>query len=255
MIRVDRRGDAAWVILARPDAANALSVALVTELRSTMAAVVCDSTVRAIVLTGTGKAFCAGADLKERKGMSLAETRAFLDLLNETLSEIAAARCPVIAALNGAAFGGGLELALACDLRVAAESATMGLTEVRLGIIPGAGGTQRLARLIGLARAKELIFTGRRLDALTAHALGVVSHVVPAAGLDVAAQRLADEIAAGGPLAVAAAKAAIDDGAALDLPAALSLERRHYETILQTADRDEGLRAFAEKRPPVFTGK
>jgi enoyl-CoA hydratase len=161
----------------------------------------------------------------------------------------------VIAAINGAAFGGGLELALACDLRLAAESAEMGLVETRLGIIPGAGGTQRLARIAGLAVAKELILTGRRVSAARAAALGIVSEVVPAAELAGAAARLAAELAGAGPLAVTQAKRALDGGFDLALPDALAHERACYQVVLESEDRNEGLAAFAEKRPPRFTGK
>lgn len=252
---VERRGAAVWLRLARPDAANALSRALVAELQRVVANLANDASVRAVIVTGKGKAFSAGADLKERRGFTLDETRAFLDQLGDLLSALAALPCPVIAAINGAAFGGGLELALACDFRIAAEPAAMGLVETRLGIIPGAGGTQRLARLIGAARAKELIVTGRRFDAATARGWGIVSEVVPPAELEAAAQRLADEIAGAAPLAVAQAKAAIDAGAPLSLADGLLLERRAYEVVLTSADRDEGLAAFAEKRAPVFQGK
>ena len=244
-----------WWRLARPEASNALSRALVDALDAAVASVAGDPSVRAVVVTGLGKAFCAGADLKERRGLTLDETRAFLDRLNGVLDGVAGLRCPVVAAINGAAFGGGLELALACDLRVAAEGAAMGLVETRLGIIPGAGGTQRLTRLVGAARAKEAIFTGRRLDAATARAWGVVSEVVPDVELEAAASRLAEEIAGAAPLAVAAAKTAIDGGDGLALRDGLALERRCYETVLVTADRNEGLAAFAEKRRPVFQGK
>ena len=258
-VLVERRGAVAWLRLARPDAANALSRALVTELRRAVTALATamatDRSVRAVIVTGTGKAFCAGADLKERRGFTLDETRGFLSQLGGALDAVAALPCPVIAAINGAAFGGGLELALACDFRLASEAAPMGLVETRLGIIPGAGGTQRLARLIGVARAKELIVTGRRFDAAAALGLGLVSEVVPPAELEAAAQRLADEIAGAAPLAVAQAKAAIDGGMALSLADGLLLERRAYEILLTSADRDEGLAAFAEKRPPVFQGK
>jgi enoyl-CoA hydratase/carnithine racemase len=252
---VERRGDVIWWRLARADAANALSRGLVDELGAAVAAVAGDASARVVVVTGAGKAFCAGADLKERRGFTLDETRAFLDRLGAVLDGVTALHCPVVAAINGAAFGGGLELALACDLRLAAEGASMGLVETRLGIIPGAGGTQRLTRLVGAARAKEAIFTGRRFDAATARAWGLVSDVVPAAELDTVVERLAIEIAGAAPLAVAAAKAAIDGGEPLPIAEALVLERRCYETLLKTEDRNEGLTAFAEKRAPVFRGQ
>ena len=254
-VLVERRGGIVWLRLARPDAANALSRGLVVELGRVVSGLTTDASVRAVIVTGIGKVFSAGADLKERRGFTLAETRAFLEQLGAVLSSLAALPCPVLAAINGAAFGGGLELALACDLRIAAEGAPMGLVETRLGIIPGAGGTQRLARAVGVARAKELIFTGRRFDAAAARGWGLVSEVVPAAELEAVAQRLADEIAGAAPLAVAQAKAAIDGGYALSLAEGLALERRAYEIVLTSADRDEGLAAFAEKRAPVFQGK
>jgi len=254
-LAVERRGDIVWWRLDRPAAANALSRGLVEALGDATAAVAGDPDIRAVVLTGNGAAFCAGADLKERRGFTLDQTRAFLDRLNAVVDGVAGLRCPVIAAINGAAFGGGLELALACDLRLAGEGAAMGLVETRLGIIPGAGGTQRLARLVGATRAKEAIFTGRRFDAATARAWGIVSEVCPASALEEAAARLAEEIAGAAPLAVAAAKRAIDQGASLALADGLALERRCYETVLGTADRDEGLAAFAEKRRPIFRGR
>ena len=262
LVTVERRGAAAWIRLARPEAANALSRALVAELAIAVARQCpsperdgSHSPVRAVVVTGAGRTFSAGADLKERGSMSLADTRGFLAELGGTLTELAALPCAVIAAINGAAFGGGLELALACDLRIAVEGALMGLPEGRLGIIPGAGGTQRLARIVGVARAKELILTGRRIDAATARAHGLVTEVVPAAELEAAVDRLVEDIAACGPLAVAAAKVAIDEGLGVSLADGLDVERRSYEVVLQSADRDEGLRAFAGKRQPVFQGK
>ena len=244
-----------WLTLSRPEAANALSRPLIDELSTAIGGLSEDSAVRAVVITGAGKAFCGGADLKERLAMSADETRAFLDELGGLLSTLSSLSCPVIAAINGSAYGGGLELALACDLRLAAETAMMGLVEVRLGIIPGAGGTQRLARLVGVARTKELIFTGRRFDARAAERMGVVNAVVPLDELEEAVAELVEEIAAGAPLAVARAKAAIDGGIALTLAGGLALERRCYEVVLGSADRNEGLRAFAEKRAPSFEGK
>jgi enoyl-CoA hydratase/carnithine racemase len=178
-----------------------------------------------------------------------------LDELNALMNQVAAFPRAVIAAINGAAFGGGLELALAADLRLAADGAQLGLTEVRLGIIPGAGGTQRLSRLCGVAVAKELILTGRRIDAAAALRLGLVGQVVPAADLPAAAAALAAEVARGGPLAVAQAKRAIDEGSGRPLADGLAIERAAYEVVLASEDRNEGLAAFAGKRPPSWRGR
>jgi enoyl-CoA hydratase/carnithine racemase len=260
LVLVDRRDHAAFVTLNRPGAANALSKALVAALERAFIDLADEAKhggdIRAVVLTGAGdKAFSAGADLKERRTMSLEETWGFLDELNRLMNTVALFPRPVIAAINGAAFGGGLELALACDLRLAADTAEMGLVEVKLGIIPGAGGTQRLARLAGVAAAKELILTGRRVGAARAHALGIVGEVVPAHALGAAAAALAVEIAAAAPLALDAAKRAIDGGAALPLADGLALEASCYEEVLASEDRNEGLAAFAARRAPVFKGK
>jgi enoyl-CoA hydratase/carnithine racemase len=259
LVLVERRARAAFVTLNRPEAANALSEGLVGALEKAFAALAADvkhgADLRVVVVTGAGKTFCAGADLKERRAMTLDQTWAFLDVLNRLMNAVAAFPRPVIAAINGAAFGGGLELALACDIRVAADTAEMGLTEVRIGVIPGAGGTQRLARVASVAAAKELILTGRRVRAPRARELGIVAEVVPAADLAGAAAKLADDIAAAGPLAVAAAKRAIDGGAALPLADGLALEAACYEEVLASDDRNEGLDAFAEKRAPVFKGR
>jgi methylglutaconyl-CoA hydratase len=251
----DARDGVATITLNRPGAANALSMELAASVGHAFSRARGDESVRAVILTGAGKAFCAGADLKERRVMTLEETRSFLRSLNGVVDAVAAFPRPVIAAINGAAFGGGLELALACDLRLAAEGAELGLVETRLGIIPGAGGTQRLARVAGVAVAKELILTGRRIGAARARELGVVSEVVAAAELPVASARLAAELAGAGPLAVTQAKRAIDGGFDLPLPEALAHERACYEIVLESEDRNEGLAAFVEKRPPKFTGK
>jgi enoyl-CoA hydratase/carnithine racemase len=208
--------------------------------------------VRVVVLTGAGdKAFCAGADLKERATMTEHQVRDFLSRLRTSFRAIERSHTVFIAAVNGAAFGGGTELALACDLRVIAPGAEMALTEVKLGIIPGGGGTQRLTRLVGKGRAKDLILTGRRLGADEALRLGLADRI---GGLE-AAHALADQIVENAPIAVYAAKHAIDEGAHLDLDEALLLEQRAYEITLKTEDRLEGLKAFAEKRKPVYRGK
>jgi enoyl-CoA hydratase/carnithine racemase len=248
-------GGAVWVTLDRPEAKNALSRAVNVELARLAAELGRLRDVRAVVLTGAGGAFSAGADLKERRGVAAADTGPYVDAIGGAITAWADMPKPTIAALPGVALGGGLELALACDFRVAAEEAVMGLSEVRLGIMPGAGGTQRLARLVGVARAKELVMTGRRIDAGRALEIGLVSRVVPAGQLRAAAEELARELAGCAPLSVAMAKKAIDEGLALPLDQALALERRCYDVTLMSEDRNEGLRAFAEKRPPRFTGE
>jgi enoyl-CoA hydratase/carnithine racemase len=256
LCRVERReGGAVWVTLSRPEAKNALSRALNLELAGLAAELGRDEAVRAVLLTGAGDAFSAGADLKERRGVAAADSGPFIDAISGAIRAWAEMPKATIALVNGAAFGGGLELALACDVRIASDAAVMGLSEVRLGIMPGAGGTQRLARLLGVARAKELVLTGRRIDAARALAIGLVSRVVPPGELARAGQELADELAACAPLSIAMAKRAIDEGVNLPIADALALERRCYDVTLMSEDRNEGLRAFAEKRPPRFTGR
>jgi enoyl-CoA hydratase/carnithine racemase len=197
-----------------------------------------------VVITGAGdRAFCAGADLKERPTMTLDETRSFLEGLNKLLDAIDALPQITIAALNGVAFGGGLELALCCDLRVASNGAEMGLTEVRVGIMPGAGGTVRLPRVVGDARARELMLLGKRVSAARALEIGLVHSVV--GDLRVAVDAIVAEATACAPLGVAQAKRALSGVA----------ERECYDIVLESEDRNEGLRAFAEKRRPVFKGK
>ena len=235
---------------------NSLTVALVRELGSRVAAAAGDRTLRAVVLTGAGaRAFCAGADLKERARMSAEDVHGFHAALRDALLAIERAPQVFVAAMNGAALGGGLELALACDLRVAAEGAEMGLPEVGLGIIPGAGGTQRLPRLVGVARAKDLVLTARRIGAAEALAMGLVSRIAPAARLVAEALAVAEQVARNAPISLRQAKRAIDGGIHLPLEEALALENRLYQDCLGSKDRLEALRAFAEKRPPVFTGE
>jgi enoyl-CoA hydratase/carnithine racemase len=251
-----REGGVAWATIDRPEAMNALSGAVLEGLEGAVAEAAADPAVRVLAVTGAGdKAFSAGADLKERRGMSEAQTRARIDLINRAFNALARLPKPTIAAVNGVAFGGGLELALACDLRVAAEGAKLGLTEVRLGIMPGAGGTQRLARAIGPARARELILLGRRIDARRALEIALVHEVVPGAQLGDAVARLVEELSGCAPVSLAKAKEAIDRGLDVDLDAGLAIERACYEATLATEDRNEGLRAFAEKRPPRYQGR
>src|SRR5512138_3641833 len=212
-IVVEKRGSVAWVTLNRPDVRNALSRAVNQQLAEIAAELEHDEAVHACVITGAGdKAFCAGADLKERRGVPAAESAPYINAIAGAINRIGELRKPTIAAMNGSAYGGGLELAIACDFRILVEGAEVGLTEVRLGIMPGAGGTQRLPRLIGEARAKELILLGRRIFAARALEIGLVHQVVPRAGLAAATDALLAELATCAPLSVQSAKSAIQRG-------------------------------------------
>lgn len=245
------------LIVDREPRRNALSRKTLHELGRLGRELVADAAVRAIVITGAGeKVFCAGADLKERQGFTNEDVRVQVGLYRTELGVLDKSPKPVIAALNGSAFGGGLELALVCDLRVAAPHAQIGLPETTLGIIPGAGGTQRLPRIVGEARAKEMILLGRPLSAQEALAWGLVNRVSPS-GVNVVDDVVAwiDPIANGAPIAQAAALAAIDDSFDVDLQHGLELERVHYDETLRSEDRTEALKAFAEKRKPVFRGR
>ncbi|OKL36946.1 enoyl-CoA hydratase [Domibacillus mangrovi] len=256
-VRVEKRSDGiAIVILSRPDAANALSKQMLDDLNNIVYDLKNDLDVRVVILTGAGeKAFCAGADLKERKGMTDNEVKQAVRLIGATVNEVESLPQPVIAALNGVAFGGGLELALACDLRVGALEAKVGLTETSLAIIPGAGGTQRLPRLIGLGKAKELIFSAKRLTAEEAAAIGILEYAVPREKLLEKTLKIAESMVKNAPLALIQAKAAINNGVEVDLSTGLKIEELAYNTLISTEDRLEGLRAFAEKRSPQYKGK
>ncbi|MFL0504223.1 enoyl-CoA hydratase [Ureibacillus sp. 179-F W5.1 NHS] len=244
------------ITLNRKEAANAMSVQLLTELQETLHEIHYNPQIRVVLLTGDGeKAFCAGADLKERKGMNEHQVKEVVSSIGSTVNQVEALPQPVIAVLNGVAFGGGLELALACDLRIAASHVKMGLTETSLGIIPGAGGTQRLPRLIGIGKAKELIYTARRIDAKEAYEIGLVEHVVEHEQLMDKAIHLALEMGKNAPLSLIQAKTAINKGLEVDLMTGLQIESLAYDRLLHTEDRLEGLLAFQEKRQPQYSGK
>lgn len=242
--------------LNRPEMMNSVSVQLLEELRAAVEELEFDPDVRCAIVTGAGdRAFCAGADLKERAGMTETEVRRFIQTIRTTFTLVENLSIPVIAAVNGAALGGGTELALACDLRVVSDRATLGLTETSLAIIPGAGGTQRLPRLVGKAKAKELILLARRIDAAEALAIGLANRVVPHESLLDEARAMALAVAQNGPVALRAAKRAIDRGLEMDLASALVFESTCYEMTIPTEDRREGLAAFREKRKPVYKGR
>lgn len=255
-ISIERIGPVVRITFTREERFNTLAKVLVDELKEALETLAQDPEVRALIVTGAGaKAFCAGADLQERRGMDDAQVRQTVHGLQALTAQLASFPRPVVCAMNGVAFGGGLEIALACDLRLAASTAKMGLTETRLGIIPGAGGTQRLPRLIGLGRARQMIFTGARLDAQTALAWGLVEDVCAPEDLQAQALALAEEIAQGAPLALEQAKFAINQGINADLSTGLAIERAAYDRLIPTQDRLEALEAFAQKRPPNFHGR
>jgi methylglutaconyl-CoA hydratase len=259
-VQVERlTGEDAGIVLLgldRPAAKNALGRQLLAEFRQALADLRFDGSVRVVVVHSlVPGVFCAGADLKERAGMTPSETAAFVHGLRSGFTELEDLPMPVIAVLEGAAFGGGLELALAADLRVAGAEAKMGLVETSLAIIPGAGGTQRLPRLIGAARAKELIFSSRRIGAEDAAQVGLVNRVAPAGQALDAALALAREILPNGPVALRMAKQAVNRGLDLDRDSGLAFEQACYAQIIPTQDRLEGLAAFREKRKPQYRGE
>lgn len=256
-IRIEQRGTVAVWTLDRPDRLNALSRPMLLAIGKLSREAATNASVRAVVVTGAGdKAFCAGADLKERRTMSDDEVREVLDLYRSELGPLDRSPKPVVAAINGVAFGGGLELALACDLRVASALAVLGLPETSIAVIPGAGGTQRLPRIVGEGRAKEMILLARRLPASEALAWGLVNRVTPS-GVSVVddAVEWIRPIAEGAPLAQAAALEAVDAGRDAPLQTGLLLEKVSYEKTLVSEDRREALAAFAAKRPPRFQGR
>lgn len=256
-VEVEQRGNVVIWTIDRESRMNSLSRATLFALGKLTREAVSNPSVRAIVITGRGdKAFCAGADLKERQGMTENDIRVQVELYRSQLGPLDRSPKPVIAALNGVAFGGGLELALVCDMRVAASHALVGLPETTLGIIPGAGGTQRLPRIVGEARAKEMILLGRKLSATEALAWGLVNRVTPEGG-NVVDDTLAfiEPIANGAPIAQAAALEAIDRSFDTTLELGLELEKVSYDKVLVSEDRREALAAFAEKRKPQFKGR
>ena len=255
-VLVENRGTTAWVTLNRPDVRNALSLAVNLRLSDLAHELDADDDVRTIVITGAGdKAFCAGADLKERKGVPAAESGQYINAIAGAINGWAEIRKPTIAMMNGSAYGGGLELAMACDFRILVEGSEVALTEVRLGIMPGAGGTVRLPRLVGEARAKEMILLGRKVSAAKAGEYGLANYVVPRDKLMSTVDGMLAELAGCAPMSITQAKSSIEQGYGKPAADALDLERQLYDLTLFSEDRDEGLAAFAEGRPPKYVGR
>lgn len=255
-LNIDSDGPVARVIVDRPERLNALNHATIRELDQAFDALGADSQVRVIVLTGAGdKAFVAGADITEIRDQTPAEARHFSQAGQNLMSRIGNLETPVIAAINGYALGGGLELALACHLRIAADTAKLGLPEIKLGIMPGFGGSQRLARLIGSARALEMMLTGDPVSASTALDYGIVNHVVSADQLHDTIEERAAALAQAAPEAVRGILQAVRLGLDGPLEAGLALETARFAVCCATEDMKEGTGAFLEKRAPKFSGR
>ena len=255
LVKVEMEDRLAIVTINRPDARNALNSIVLRELAMTFEHVSMAQDIGAIILTGAGdKAFVAGADIKEMANLSGLEMRGFSEIGRRLGDAMAACNKPIIAAINGYALGGGCELALACDVRIASDQAKIGQPEVNIGIIPGFGGSQRLPRLVGPGWAAEMIFTGDAIDATTAERIGLVNRVVPADRLLDEAKALARRILEKSPAAIALAKACLRAAQEMPLSAGLDFETAAFGVVGSTQDKAEGMKAFIEKRKPAWTG-
>jgi len=256
-IGYDKKEDGIGVLsINRPKVLNALNWDTLRELGKFFEEVLPGEGLKALIVTGAGdKAFVAGADIAQMNAMSVREFMEYVDYAHKVYQLLEDDPCPSIAAINGYALGGGCELALACDIRIASEKAKMGFPEVKLGIFPGWGGTQRITRVLGLGKTKELVFTGRMIDAQEALRIGLVEKVVPHDDIMTEALALAGSIAKRGPLAVRLSKTAINAGSEMDLQKALLLEKTLVSLCFDSADRVEGMQSFLEKREPSFTGE
>ena len=244
------------ITLNRPKALNALNAQLMHEISHLADEIAKDESIKVVIITGSGdKSFVAGADITEMQPMSAIEGRNWGKLGQATFAKIENLPQPVIAAVNGFALGGGCELSMACDIRIASEKAKFGQPEVTLGITPGFAGTQRLARLVGRGIAKELLFTGDMIDAAEAYRIGLVNKVVPADQLHDKAKELAKKIMSRAPVAVQMCKAAVNEGMDMDQDSGVAYEAEVFGLCFATADQKEGMSAFVDKRKPNFTGK
>jgi enoyl-CoA hydratase len=249
-IILEIKDDVGIVKMNRPDAMNALNSQTLKELKEAISQLKDDDAVRVIIITGEGKAFVAGADIAEMKDMTAEQAEEFSRTGQKVFDRIAKIKKPVIAAVNGFALGGGCELAMACDIRIASEKAKLGQPEVNLGVIPGFAGTQRLSRLVGAAKAKELIFTADMVDAQTAHSIGLVNQVVPVEQLMDVCMEMAKKIASKGPKAVKLAKKVVNEGVEEKLEKGSEYETHEFGECFASGEAKEGMSAFLEKRKP-----
>ncbi|MEM2175758.1 MAG: enoyl-CoA hydratase/isomerase family protein [Archaeoglobaceae archaeon] len=254
-VEIRKENGILWVKFNRPEALNAINEEFVEGLKKAIEAAKMDKEVRVVILTGEGRAFCAGADVKMFSRLSAFKAREIIEDLGKALEELEDLPVPVIAAINGLALGGGCEIAMACDIVIASEKAVFGQPEINLGIIPGAGGTQRLARIVGWKKAMELCLTGERIDAKTAERLGLVNKVVEHEKLIEEAKNFAEKLKTKSPIALMLAKQAVNRGFKLGLGDGIQYERDLFALSFASKDAEEGIRAFVEKRSPNFRGR
>jgi enoyl-CoA hydratase/carnithine racemase len=257
-IKLDRHDSVAVMTLDRPDSLNSWNAKMRGEMKAAVEGLACDDDLRVLVITGSGRGFSAGEDVRGMEDLAAISTRGFRRVVrafHNIFDELEAMEVPVIAAINGVAAGGGLELALSCDFRIAADTARMGFPENKVGLIPGSGGCSRLVKLVGPARAKRLVMTGKIVTAAEAFALGLVEEVVPAADLMPRVMEFADELAAKAPQATGLAKLVINNCLEVDLGTGRNFERLGQSVLKRTQDHKEGAQAFIEKRAAKFTGR
>lgn len=253
--KIENGGSIAILAMNRPSLRNAFNTSLAIELAKHCETIDSNPEIRAMILTGSGGTFCSGADLKERNGLDTQSWHKQHKIYEKMFENVGFMSIPTIAAVEGFALAGGFELALNCDMIVCSERSVFGLPEAIRGIMPGGGGTQLLTRLVGPARAKEIILTGRRIDAEEASKIGIISLITKEGESLTKATELAERIASNAPLSVKAIKSAIDEGSGMNIKDARRCELKYYESLIDTEDRQEGIRSFNEKRLPVWKGK
>jgi enoyl-CoA hydratase/carnithine racemase len=246
----------AWLTFTEEKKLNAISSSFIADLSAVIEEVTAQTNIRILVLTGQGKAFCAGADISEIVNLeTVFQALQFNQKINDVFNRLETLPIPTLAIINGLTLGGGLELSLACDLRIASTEAKLGLPEVNIGVMPGAGGTQRLSRIIGTSRAKEMFFFGEPISAQQAENYGLVNKVVPASELEAESKRIIDKLLAKPALSLNMMKDAVYHGTEINLLSGIAYEGRLFSMLFASEDKNEGLQAFLEKRKPVFKGK
>lgn len=252
----NKEGQIGVITLNRPKSMNAIDREFLDELDRILNEIAGDDEIGAVIITGSEKVFAAGADLKEVSGISTpVDAHSFVSKVQSVFNKIDSSEKPFIAAVSGLALGGGCELSMACDIRIAAENAMFGQPEIKVGVIPGAGGTQRLPRLIGMGRAKELLYTGDPVDAQEAYRIGLVNKVVPVESLMDEAKKMAGKFVKQPRFAFRITKMVVNEGINMDLQSALAHEARCFELLFSTEDQKEGMKAFVEKRKPIFKNR